>query len=126
MRFSSSTCGGLTLESSWNYKGGQIIKWTISLLADSGCLYWEIKNSIFSFGYRDTYFLSSEAAGIKTALGRKIFLLQKEGIERKCMNLQRGYIPPNEGSNFLLTLKGWIFDKRQGSYDAKGLWHARF
>lgn len=83
MRFSSSTREDLTLESSWNYKGRQIVKWTISLLADSGCSYWEIKNSIFSFGYRSTYVLSSEAAGIETAQGRKIFLQQKERIEPK-------------------------------------------
>lgn len=67
MGFSSSTCQDLTLYSSWIYKEGQITKWTISVLADSGCSYWEIKRNIFSFGYTDTYVLSSEAAGIETA-----------------------------------------------------------
>lgn len=54
MRFSSSTWEDLTLESSWNYKGGQIVKWTISLLADSGRLYWEIK-VVFSLCVIETH-----------------------------------------------------------------------
>lgn len=84
MRFPSSTWKDLTLDSSWNYKGGQIIKWTSCPLADSG-KYWEIKSNIFSFGYRDGYVSSSEAAGIETAWGRKICNRKKQLNLSECI-----------------------------------------